>query len=109
MSVGGHCGPQIPVAHRRLALPNGDSRVVKIEYRPGSAGGQTATFLKQHIRTELLDKVRALVRITLTALICPENRRLTKAEGHFTRDQSTAPSARLCHIDSYKESAEYPA
>lgn len=78
MSVGGHCGPQIPVAHRRLALPNGDSRVVKIEYRPGSAGGQTATFLKHDIRTELLDKLRAPIRIASTAVISPENHKLTE-------------------------------
>lgn len=81
MSVGGHCGPQIPVAHRRLALPNGDSRVVKIEYRPGSAGGQTATFLKHDIRTELLDKLRAPLRITSTAVISPENHKLTEVCG----------------------------
>lgn len=93
MSVGGHCGPQIPVAHRRLALPNGDSRVVKIEYRPGSAGGQTATFLKHDIRTELLDKLRAPIRIASTAVISPENHKLTEVGG----DTGTGASATMAH------------
>ena len=64
MNVGGHCGPQIPVAHRHQVLPDDDSRVVKIEYRPDSGSGQTATFLLHHILKELQDNLRALVRIT---------------------------------------------